>query len=139
MFSDHQSLLYLFTQRDLNHRQRRWMKYLEDFDFTLYYHPGKANMVADALSRRSFAARLAIREFEWVDMINQYRLDVEDREDLLYLWSLVAHPALMQRVLDTQLGDALFDNIEDIDGWVRGTDGGVRFRGRLVVLDDKEL
>ena len=42
VFSYHKSLNYIFTQQDLNMRQRRWMEYLEDYDFTLHYHPGKA-------------------------------------------------------------------------------------------------
>ena len=50
VFSNRNSLKYMFTQRDLNMRQCRWMEYLEDYDFTLHYHPGKANMVADVLS-----------------------------------------------------------------------------------------
>ena len=41
VFSDHKSLKYIFTQQDLNMRQRIWMEYLEDYDFTLHYHPGK--------------------------------------------------------------------------------------------------
>ena len=41
-------------------RQRRWMEFLEDYDFTLYYHPGKENMVADALSRKSRGALATI-------------------------------------------------------------------------------
>ena len=53
VFSDHKSLKYIFTQRDLNMRQRGWMEYLEDYDFTLHYHPDKENVVADALSRKS--------------------------------------------------------------------------------------
>ena len=53
VFSDHKSLRYIFTQRDLNMRQRGGMEYLEDYDFTLHYHPGKANVVADALSQKS--------------------------------------------------------------------------------------
>ena len=53
MFLDHKSLKYIFTQRDLNMRQRRWMEFLEDYDFTLDYHPSKANVVDDALSRKS--------------------------------------------------------------------------------------
>ena len=52
VYSDHKSLKYIFTQRDLNMRQRIWMEFLEDYDFTLHYHPSKANMVADALSRK---------------------------------------------------------------------------------------
>ena len=51
VFSYHKSLKYIFTQHDLNMRQCRWMEYLEDYDFTLHYHPSKANVVADTLSR----------------------------------------------------------------------------------------
>ena len=53
VFSYHKSLRYIFTQRDLNMRQRGGMEYLEDYDFTLHYHPGKANVVANALNRKS--------------------------------------------------------------------------------------
>ena len=53
MFSDHKSLKYIFTQQDLNMRQRRWMKYLEDYNFTLHYHPGKENVVADSLIQKT--------------------------------------------------------------------------------------
>lgn len=52
LFSDHKSLKYLFDQKELNMRQRRWMEYLKEFNFGLKYHPGKANKVADALSRK---------------------------------------------------------------------------------------
>jgi len=55
LFSDHKSLKYLFDQKYLNMRQRRWMEYLKDFDFDLNYHPGKANLVAGALSRKALA------------------------------------------------------------------------------------
>ena len=51
VFSDHKSLKYIFTQWNLNMRQCRWMEYLEDFEFTLHYDPGKENEVADALSQ----------------------------------------------------------------------------------------
>ena len=64
MFSDHKSLKYIFTQRDLNMRHCRWMKYLEDYDFTLHYHPSKVNVVDDVLSRKSrgVLASVASRE-----------------------------------------------------------------------------
>ena len=41
-------------------RQRRWMEYLKDNDFTLYYHPGKANVVADALNRKSWGVLASV-------------------------------------------------------------------------------
>ncbi|WMV59719.1 hypothetical protein MTR67_053104 [Solanum verrucosum] len=53
VFTDHRSLQHLFTQKDLNLRQRRWMELLKDYDVIIQYHPGKANMVADALSRKA--------------------------------------------------------------------------------------
>ena len=65
VFSDHKSLKYIFTQRDLNMRQRRWMEYLEDYDFTLYYHLGKSNVVADVLSRKSWRVLASIASREW--------------------------------------------------------------------------
>ena len=50
IFTDHKSLKYLMTQKELNIRQRRWIELLKDYDCTIEYHPGKANIVADALS-----------------------------------------------------------------------------------------
>ena len=47
---DKKSLKYLFIQKELNMRQHRWMELIKDYDFTLEYHPGKANIVTDALS-----------------------------------------------------------------------------------------
>ena len=56
VFTDHKSLKYLFTQPDLNLRQRRWMEFVADYDLKIQYHPGKANVVADALSCRKLAS-----------------------------------------------------------------------------------
>ena len=64
-FSDHKSLKYIFTQRDLNMRQHRWMEYLEDYDFTLHYPHGKANGVADALNRKSRGVLASVASREW--------------------------------------------------------------------------
>ena len=53
VFTDHKSLKYIFTQKELNMRQRRWLELLKDYDLTIHYHPRKTNVVADALSRKS--------------------------------------------------------------------------------------
>ena len=64
VFTDHKSLKYIFTQLGLNMRQRRWMEYL-DYDFTLHYHPGSENLVADALSQKSWGVLASIVFHEW--------------------------------------------------------------------------
>ncbi|CAA0830070.1 Unknown protein, partial [Striga hermonthica] len=52
IYTDHKSLQYIFTQKELNMRQRRWLELVKDYDCTINYHPGKANIVVDALSRK---------------------------------------------------------------------------------------
>ena len=53
IYTDHKTLKYLLTQKELNLRQRRWIELLKDYDCAIEYHPGKANVVADALSLRT--------------------------------------------------------------------------------------
>jgi hypothetical protein len=62
VYSDHKRLKYIFTQPDLNLRQRRWLELIKDYDLGINYQPGKANVVADALSKRSHVNMLATRE-----------------------------------------------------------------------------
>jgi hypothetical protein len=52
IYTDHKRLKYLFTQPDLNMRQRRWLELIKDYELEVYYHPDKANVVADALSHK---------------------------------------------------------------------------------------
>jgi hypothetical protein len=60
LYMDHKSLKSIFTQSNLNLRQRRWLELIKDYDLRIDCHPGKANVMVDALSRRSHANQLVV-------------------------------------------------------------------------------
>ena len=103
VYSDHKSLKYIFTQRDLNMRQHRWMEFLEDYEFDLHYHPDKENVVADALSRKSQGALASIASREWrmLETVGQFGLQYNEQAQSA-MGSLVATPSLLSRVIESQ-------------------------------------
>ena len=62
VFTDHKSLQYVFTQKELNLCQRRWLELLKNYDMNFQYHPSKANVVADALSRMSMGSTTHVED-----------------------------------------------------------------------------
>ncbi|KAH0675767.1 hypothetical protein KY285_023568 [Solanum tuberosum] len=62
VFTDHKSIQYVFTQKELNLRQRKWLELLKEYDMCILYHPGKANVVVDALSRLSMGSTAHVEE-----------------------------------------------------------------------------
>jgi hypothetical protein len=77
-YKDHKSLKYIFTQPDLNLRQRRWLELIKDYDLGINFHPGKANVVVDALSQRSNANQLVLRSIplKLCDEFDKLRLKI---------------------------------------------------------------
>ncbi|GKC20349.1 putative reverse transcriptase domain-containing protein [Tanacetum coccineum] len=61
VFTDHKSLQHILDQKELNMRQRRWLEFLSDYDCEIHYHPRKANVVADTLSRKERNKQLRVR------------------------------------------------------------------------------
>jgi hypothetical protein len=78
LYMDHKSLKYIFTQSNLNLRQRRWLELIKDYDLGINYHPGKANVVADALSSRSHVSQLVVGRmpFELCKEFNKLNLRI---------------------------------------------------------------
>jgi polyhydroxyalkanoate synthesis regulator phasin len=62
IYTDHKSLKYIFTESELNLRQRRWLELIKDYDLNIHYHPGKVNVVADALSRKHYCKNLMVQK-----------------------------------------------------------------------------
>jgi hypothetical protein len=60
IYTDHKSLKYIFTQLDLNMRQRRWLELIKDYELEVHYHPGKLNIIADALSCKAHGNYLPV-------------------------------------------------------------------------------
>ncbi|KAD3066456.1 hypothetical protein E3N88_34336 [Mikania micrantha] len=76
IYTDHKSLKYFFEQKDLNMRQRRWLELLKDYDCEILYHPGKANVVADALSRKTEHSVIRVKSYSLVitpDFLNELK------------------------------------------------------------------
>nr|AAM01049.1 putative polyprotein [Oryza sativa Japonica Group]ABB47061.1 retrotransposon protein, putative, Ty3-gypsy subclass [Oryza sativa Japonica Group] len=104
IYTDHKSLKYIFTQSDLNLRQRRWLELIKDYDVRIHYHPGKANVVADALSRKSRCNTLGVRGIppELHQQMEALNLSMVGRG---FLATLEAKPTLLDQIREAQKND----------------------------------
>jgi hypothetical protein len=93
----HKSLKYIFTLSNLNLRQRRWLELIKEYDLGINYHPGKANVVADALSRRSHVSQLVVDSMPF-ELCEEF-----DKRNL----RIVANTEAMEM----ELGSSLFQEI----------------------------
>jgi hypothetical protein len=144
IYTDHKSLKYIFTQSELNMRQRRWLELIKDYELEIHYHLGKENVVADALSRKSQVNMLAAHPMP-------YELAKEiDRLSLGFLnntqgVTIELEPTLEQDIRKCQKDDEKINEIQQlvIDG--KGKDfredakGVVWFKDRLCVPDIKPI
>ena len=77
---DHKSLKYLFAQKELNLRQRRQVEFLEDYDCTINYHLGKANVVADALNQKAQVVGLMVKEWSMLEKVSEWNPYLEGQK-----------------------------------------------------------
>ena len=133
IYTNHKSLKYLPSQRELNLRQRRWMELIKDYDCVIDYHPGKANVVADALSRKLVQTLRALNA----------HLSLSD--DGAIVAELIAKPDLLNRVLKAQKNDEKIATIVNQNRVGKETeftakdDGFLYYRDRVCVPNDDEL
>jgi hypothetical protein len=101
IFTNHKSLKYIFTQSDLNMRQRRWLELIKDYNLEVHYHPGKANVVADALSRKVRCNHLEMEPVSdpLCEEMRRLNLEVVEQGNL---YSLAAESNLYDRIVNTQ-------------------------------------
>jgi hypothetical protein len=104
IYTDHKSLKYIFTQADLNMRQRRWLELIKDYDLEVHYHPSKANVVADALSRKAQCNCMTMdsKSTTLCDELCKLNIEVVSSCALSYI---SVEPTLHEQIVMAQIGD----------------------------------
>ncbi|KAL0540972.1 hypothetical protein IC582_020998 [Cucumis melo] len=146
IFTDHKSLKYFFTQKELNMRQRRWLELVKDYDCEILYHPGKANVVADALSRKvSHSAALITRQAPLHRDLERAEIAVSVGAVTMQLAQLTVQPTLRQRIIDAQSNDPYLVEKRGLaeagqaEGFSISSDGGLVFERRLCVPSESAI
>jgi hypothetical protein len=140
VFSDHKSLKFLFDQKELNMRQRRWMDFLKDYDFELKYHPGKANVVADALSRKLLhASCMMIQQVRLLEEFRDMNFDVRFSASSLKLSTLEIGSNLRELIKREQLLNREIQSLLDKEGYTLSADGLVLFKNKIIVPKEGSL
>src|ERR1041384_4215994 len=112
IYSDHQILRYIFTQPDLNLRQRRWIELIKYYDVGISYTRGKANVMADALSRKSYCNNLMLQRYQPLlhEEFRKLNLEIVPHG---YLSTLVAKPTLEDQIIAAQKQDSDIREIKE--------------------------
>ena len=138
VLTNHKSLKYLFTQKELNIRERKWLELIKNYDLVISYHASKANKVTNALSRKS----RALREPTVEEQMENFELEMVDSTAKILAVLVVASP-LVDRIKEVQQSDDRFSMIKEkirvelFDGFELKDDRNLWKDGRLCVLRDE--
>ncbi|WZY99789.1 hypothetical protein YC2023_072118 [Brassica napus] len=141
ILTDHKSLKYIFTQPELNLRQRRWMEFVADYNLDITYYPGKANLVADALSQKR-ADVSAEREADDLDgMVRALRLNVLTTATEALGLEAVNQADLLTRIRLAQGQDENLNKVAQNDRteYQTAKDGTILVNRRISVPNDRSL
>ena len=141
ILTDHKSLKYIFTQLELNLRQRRWMEFVADYDLDIAYHLGKANLVADSLSRRG-AEVSTEKEADMLEgMVKSLHLNTLASEDEPLGLEAVNQADLLTRIRQAQGLDENLQRVarNDKTEYQIAQDGTVLVHGRISVPNVREF
>jgi hypothetical protein len=144
VYTDHKILKYIFTQKDLNLRQRRWLKLIKDYDMEIHYHPGKVNLVADALSRKEHVHAAIVTQLpdELIEDFERLNLGIVAHAEGI---TIEVEPILEQEIRKVQVGDAKIQGIKDLMAEGRGPNftedeqGTIWFKNRICVSEIDNL
>jgi hypothetical protein len=131
-------LKYIFTQSELNMRQRRWLELIKDYELEIHYHPCKANVVADALSRKAFCHCLTMKTSDITLCQEMEKLNLGMIQHGT-LNQLKLESILLQRIINAQRSDEAMKHIHEKikaskENCFRKDDQGiVWFNNRIVV------
>ncbi|KAF8073266.1 hypothetical protein N665_1124s0001 [Sinapis alba] len=141
ILTDHKSLKYIFTQPELNLRQRRWMEFVADYDLDIAYHSGKANLVAHALShkRAEVSAERVTGELE--EMVRSLHLNTLAGKDEPLGLEAVDQADLLTRIRQAQGLDENLKKVASNDKTEYQTEsnGTILVNGRISVPNNQEL
>jgi hypothetical protein len=144
VYTDHKSLKYIFTQKDLNLRKHHWLELIKDYDLEIHYHPSKVNLVADALSRKEHVHATIVTQLpdELVEDFKRLNMGIVVHAEGI---TIEVKPTLEQEIRKCLIVDVKIQEIKDLMAEGRGPEfmedeqGTIWFKNKICVPEIDSL